>query len=330
MAQPMAPEMLAQLTAYFEHLNTNLNGLATGFTEGLRRVSRRIDDTKSDKALHHRFPDVEAFDGTDNRNFRNWVTQMGVFFDTQPQKFGTDQARIFYAGNRLRGDALQWYGRQIKDAAKVGTDEHPVWVTWTAFVESMRDLFGRRDEEIEARRRLDNIKQGNRELVAYINELEQLDSLASLSDELKLYIFKRGLSQGLRDRLALWPHELTNYPEASQAALQLNRQTEEFQQLSQKPYRAQPRQTPTPSASQATTNVQVGVTTPADPDAMDWSVDASSLPRKAITAEEKQRRRTEGLCHYCAGKGHIAANCPVKQQRAPPRNSALPGQDQGN
>lgn len=331
MSQPITPEAAAGLAAYFENLNMNLQTMTTTFADAMRRVGRKVDDSKvADKSTTHRFPDVETFDGTDSHKFRPWVTQMNVFFSTQPAKFVTDQARIFYAGNRLRGDALEWYGRGMGDSTQVGTDNHPVWVSWSSFADSMRTLFGRRDEETEARRRLDNIKQGSRDLVAYINELEQLDSIATLSDELKLYIFKRGLTQDLRDRLALWTNNLETYTEASQAALQLARQTEEYQKHSTA-NRAYPRRTAMNRdgwGQTATTPKVDPATVVDDPDAMD--IDAAHGPHKPLTAEEKNRRRVEGLCNYCAGKGHIAVNCPSKQQRAPARNSALPGQSQGN
>ena len=325
MAENSTPEWAEAFGRYIETMNTNLSSVTTGFTDNLRRINRRAEDKNTVK-----FPDAETFDGTNNHVFRTWVIHLTVFFDTQPNKFTTDQSKIFYAGNRLRGTALEWFGRQMgSNPAKVGTDEHPAWVSWSAFTEDMRDLFGRRDEESEARRKLDNIQQGNRDLVAYVNELEQLSSITTQSDELKLYIFKRGLHQGLRDRLALWPRSLESYSEALQAALQLSRQTEEFQQPMQ---RYQPRARPhVAAAAQVQTSTSAPLrSTPKDPDAMDWSVDATTVPRGPLTPEEKARRRIEGLCHYCGNKGHIAIHCPAKQQRAPPRNSALPGQNPGN
>ncbi|KAI8073871.1 hypothetical protein BC940DRAFT_76270 [Gongronella butleri] len=33
---------------------------------------------------------------------------------------------------------------------------------------------------------------------------------------------------------------------------------------------------------------------------------------KAITPEEKQRRRKQGLCHYCGRSGHQIRQCPVR------------------
>ena len=37
--------------------------------------------------------------------------------------------------------------------------------------------------------------------------------------------------------------------------------------------------------------------------------------RGPLSEEEKQRRRTNRLCLYCGGPGHIAINCPHRPRR---------------
>jgi len=40
------------------------------------------------------------------------------------------------------------------------------------------------------------------------------------------------------------------------------------------------------------------------------------FPRADISKEEEQRRRANGLCIYCAAKGHITRECPKRQEDA--------------
>lgn len=313
-------EWTRRLAEYLEGLTKTTGTLQQQIAESFTKLNRKIDASRNSDKI--RFPDVESFDGKDNKLFRPWVNQMEVFFDTQPEKFKDDKTRIFYAGNRLRGEAMQWFGRNLGTASSVGTEDH-VWTSWIAFTDSMRDLFGRRDEDIDARRRIDTLKQGNRDLVAYLNEFEQLDSRAALSEELKVYVFKRGLHQDLRDRLAIWNEDTTSFPALVRALLQISRQTEEYER--QFGGRRRP-----PAAVTNSSNVPAPAKVP-DGDVMDWSTDAVNTPRGPLSEAEKQRRRTEGLCHYCAAKGHVAANCPLRpQQKAAPRNTALPGQNSEN
>ena len=35
-----------------------------------------------------------------------------------------------------------------------------------------------------------------------------------------------------------------------------------------------------------------------------------------LTPAERQRRRTQGLCMYCGGVGHFAAECPARRTGA--------------
>ena len=320
---------IADVSLASQNASTNITRELSSIAKDTNELARRVLQIEADKegsSYGHRWPDVGTFDGLNNKEFRPWVDQLRVFFITQPNKFKTDRERIFYTGNRLKGTALQWYCRGCKPSETVGTKAHP-WDTWETFTEKMRDLFGRRDEEFEARQRLDRLVQGSRELVAFINELDQLDSILNLADDFKLHVFKRGLGQSLRDRLALWPTPLTKSADAIQAALQLNRQTEEFQSANRNNLRTTATNYSAAVAPAPTALATTAVSVP-DPDAME--VDAAAVPRKPLTQEEKNRRRVEGLCNYCGVKGHIAAQCPSKQQRAPPRNSALPGSGSGN
>jgi hypothetical protein len=40
-------------------------------------------------------------------------------------------------------------------------------------------------------------------------------------------------------------------------------------------------------------------------------VDATSRPRGPLSDAEKERRRRDGLCLYCASKDHQVINCPI-------------------
>ena len=47
----------------------------------------------------------------------------------------------------------------------------------------------------------------------------------------------------------------------------------------------------------------------------------TSKPKGPLTAEEKARRRREGLCSYCGVKGHFADSCPNKSEAAKKRDA---------
>ena len=65
---------------------------------------------------------------------------------------------------------------------------------------------------------------------------------------------------------------------------------------------------------------------PKDPDEMDWVHKLASTRRaKWVDMEERQRRRDNGLCIRCGGKGHLARGCPVQPPIPPERKTAAAG-----
>ena len=47
---------------------------------------------------------------------------------------------------------------------------------------------------------------------------------------------------------------------------------------------------------------------PRSPNAMD-------LSKSKLTPQERERRRTQGLCFYCGNPGHVSTSCPNKPSR---------------
>ena len=46
---------------------------------------------------------------------------------------------------------------------------------------------------------------------------------------------------------------------------------------------------------------------------------SGTKPKGFVSPEERERQRKEGLCYRCGQKGHIAPNCPIKNQDIKPK-----------
>ena len=46
---------------------------------------------------------------------------------------------------------------------------------------------------------------------------------------------------------------------------------------------------------------------------------SGAKPKGFVSPEERERRRKEGLCYRCGQKGHIAPNCPIRNQDIKPK-----------
>ena len=52
--------------------------------------------------------DPESYRG-DKNAFENFITQLALKFSSDPDRFGTDESKISYAGSFLRGPAYDWF-----------------------------------------------------------------------------------------------------------------------------------------------------------------------------------------------------------------------------
>lgn len=314
--------------AFYEALRGLTDNTNTRTQDLTALMETLVHHIKEEKPVSAKLSDVDTFEGTDNTKYRPFVSQLTVFFETQPRRFPNAASRINYTGNRLRGQAQDWFARNLGHAHLVGTPDH-VWPTWPAFLEQLRDLFGRRHEDQEVRRQLDRLAQRGRSVVDYLNEFERLQSIAQNSVETQAYMYRRGLDQSIKDMMIFFPYDTYDLAGAKKASLQVWQNAEDAKQeeRARASQRAQPKtnQTVVTTTTQSTTWPQRAPAVPAatiDPDAMDIS---NVNRRGPLSTDERERRMKGGLCLYCGQQGHLLKECKLKMKSDAPRHSPAPG-----
>ena len=272
-----------------------------------------------------RVGDVDTFDGTDSTKYRGFISQLTVYFSTQSLRFPDDRTMINYTGNRLRGAAQEWFARNLSPADLIGTTGH-VWFNWTVFQESMRDLFGRRNEDHEIRRQLEALRQDGRGVTEYLNEFERLQGMVGDTEGSKGFMFRNGLDGWIKERMTYFPYDTYTYEGAKTSAMSVYQAAQEAKadRLKYQYRKPQPPRSYTQPSTVVVNSYRPpsAAVTSAGGDAME--IDAVQR-RGPLTPDEKAHRMKNNLCLYCGKEGHKINECSLRNRSGPARSSPVPG-----
>ncbi len=151
----------------------------------------------------------------------------------------------------------------------------------------------------EAARVLAELKQGERSVSEYSIEFRTLAVECRWNDEAQWDMFLHGLADRIHVRSTSWTYQRISTDSWSWLL--------EWMHVSSRMERRIP-----PSRHPGLTESQRSSGGDAvghihDPEPM-------QVGRARLSREEKERRRSQGLCMYCGAAGHFASHCPVKEQ----------------
>uniref|UniRef100_A0A7N8X3R0 Retrotransposon gag domain-containing protein n=1 Tax=Mastacembelus armatus TaxID=205130 RepID=A0A7N8X3R0_9TELE len=206
---------------------------------------------------------------------RTFLSQCELNFSLQPSCFPSEESRVAYVLTRLGGDAAIW-----GTAAWRRRNNCPRFSTLSSS-------------------RLAKLRQGDRPLSDYIIRFQALAEDCTWGSSALYDHFYLGLSSRLKDDLAHQPKP-RDLDTLMEVATRLDQRFWERQaELSGTQVRTA-LQMPKPSSAERETSASES--------------EPMQLGRRRITAAEKERRRTHGLCFYCGSSDHQLATCPLKER----------------
>jgi hypothetical protein len=202
---------------------------------------------------------------------------------TAPESWAAD-ANLWIASamSFLTGDAATW---ALPYQGALTKGDHP-FADWSAFVAAFEARFIGRTQEADARRAMAQLVQGNGSVAEYQVRFDNLAPLTCHSDVDLWERYRKGLSDEVKDVLAISDHDVSNLTKLKEGVLAINkrmreRKDERTAKAAKAPAQAQwcpavPAAVPT-SASWNVQRPVVAVPT-RDPNAMD--VDATFAGRR--------------------------------------------------
>jgi hypothetical protein len=296
-------DLVSEVTAY----QARTAELERQLTEQ-RMISTRLAELGGSGNTHTKpadIPDPDTFDGT-REKLRPFITKLRLKIAGNTNKFPDVQHQLRYAFSFLRGPAY--------DTMEPHLLENKInFSTLEEFTEVLRIAFGDPDEVRTAVRKLEALRQNNREFSQYYAEFQRLITVLQYDDQAKYHALERGLCREIKDALI---HQDTPPEETfAQLVARLNRLDNRIRARKQEQNGGRSANTPRAPAIPATNTqhtAEMGTTdVGTHPGPMNLSASHGKLP-----AAERARRIAQGLCNYCGGAGHFAAQCPARPKRS--------------
>jgi len=241
-------------------------------------------------------PDPERFDGARDR-LRSFKAHLSLKLQNDASRYPSSAHQVAYAIGLLTGPAFSQVLPYIRETSIDLPD--------IASLFRILDIaFGDPDLAATAERKLETLKQANREFSSYYAEFQRYASDVEWNESAKKSALFRGLSNEIKDALMLVDAAPATFDEFVPYVQRLDnriraREAEKKGRPTPRPANPTPRPAPPPTPS-------TGSGTHPGP------MDLSSF-RRTLSPEERQKRILEGRCLYCGGFGHVARVCPNKR-----------------
>ena len=194
----------------------------------------------------------------------------------------------------LRGTARSWAERILEN------NDHPLRKNFDAFKETLDDLYLDRNLKHQARDKLFALRQ-TKSASAYTVEFQQIIVSLKLNDEAKCLLFYNDLKSIIKDALTLIGEE-EKFKELIDQVIDIDQR--QFHRLQEeKKISASIRISSRTPESSSKSSGQKRSSTPG-PSSGSPSKKHINFQRGSLSEEEKQHRRDNNLCIYCADLFH--------------------------
>lgn len=221
---------------------------------------------------------------------RSFIIQCEVIFSLQPLTYASDSAKVAFVISLLTGRAREW-------ATAVWAAKAACCMEFASFKAEFVKIFDRSALGKEASRLLAALHQGRRSVADFAIEFCTLAASSKWNDAALAARFTEGLEDEIRDEM--YAHDLPEHlDELVDLAIRLDNRRDLRRRARASTFL--PFVNPVSAFSGSDTPVPLSA-----PELM-------QLGRYRLSAEEKQKHLSIGLCLYCGRPGHFASSCPAK------------------
>ncbi len=242
----------------------------------------------------------------DRTKYNEFVTQCHLNFAIDPNAFAQEQTKMAFIGSYLEKHAYTWFASFVDKEGVIDFADHK------DLLEKLKRGFADPDELATANREIRKLKQTS-SVAAYFSDFSHWANILDLDENARRYQFEEGLSDEVKDGLAVNPNKPTAFEDYVDMCSVIENQLFARRQTKKRSGNAPRQNEPVKKTVETKTTTQQLAVTGTHSGPMDTSAGAA-LTGKART----EWRKANNLCPYCGDK-HKLEVCPklaAKNSRA--------------
>jgi hypothetical protein len=257
-----------------------------------------------------KMPPPAEFSGKRN-DWKSFMSRIQFHFITHPQAYPSDTKKILFMITCLGDTSAYKYIQNYANYFEKPDGERPEFIKdYDLFIKTMRNSFGDAQANIVAEAQIHKLTQGTSSASDYSNKFIDLADNLDWNDAALISAFRRGLNSRIQDLINISdkeePKDFNSFKDLAVSydqklfAQSINNKYTTSNNTT-RPHQITPRLPPVPS---------ITLNRPAPPAPAQSTATPMDLSQaKHISAEERERRQTLGLCGYCGKKGHWRRDC---------------------
>ena len=259
----------------------------------------------------HCLDHIGKFSGK-NSEWEAWRLNAMLKVETDGEAIGDDRSQFSYLYSRLEPSAQNrvatWVASTISNPSSIATAKE--------FLTHCQHVFGDPNAQRNALTKLNDLRQRNGQMLSdYIPKFEELLARAggtTWDDVVCINYLQNSLNSELSEALISNPRLPIEYQSFKDDVLRIDAQLQAFKG------RHKPR---TGGMSKMWNTKHTGADAIPGGNAMDWEPTKTNAA-SWVSQEELERRKEQGLCLRCGGKGHMIRNCKLKPAKRPAAHAA--------
>ena len=132
--------------------------------------------------------------------------QLTLIFQTDPDRYGTNAAKIAFAASYLDESVKEWFNPHVD----LVTGTIPTFPTWASFTQALKAALDDPDAYQTAEEKIHKFKQGNGDCAKYYAKFITYATILKWNDRTKISFSKKGLHEELQMLLLTntYPHRI--------------------------------------------------------------------------------------------------------------------------
>ena len=132
----------------------------------------------------------------DSEKFADLISQLYLVFNTDPQRYSQDTAKLAYTVSLLRGSSKRWFPLHVNQSTGI-----VAFSSFHTFITALKEAFNDLDSATTAEPKLRSLTQGTDSCSTFHSKFVSYVAILNLDEKSQVMWFRNGLREQVKDLL---------------------------------------------------------------------------------------------------------------------------------